>query len=248
MGKGGSDVAKESAEMLLSDDNFASIVAAVEEGRIVFSNLRKVTVFLIPTGVAAIMSIMASMIMGIPAPFLAAQVLWINLVSNGLQDVALAFEPGEKDMLERKPIRRDEGIISGVMLKRIVMVSLLITAGVMLTYNVSLARGVSLEHARTVAVTTIVIFQFFNVWNSRSENLSLTKVPFFGNVLLFYSLAASMCAQLAMIYVPALQWVFNTVPISAMDWMMITLVASSVILLVETDKFIRRKRRTGEGH
>jgi P-type Ca2+ transporter type 2C len=103
MGKTGTDVAKEASDMVIADDNFASIYRAVELGRVVFDNIRKVVFFLIPTGIAAIISILATVMLGLPLPYLPAQLLWINIVTNGLQDVALAFEPGEKDVLNRPP-------------------------------------------------------------------------------------------------------------------------------------------------
>lgn len=115
--------------MVIIDDNFASIYHAVEEGRIVFDNIRKVTMFLIPTGFASIISIFVSMLLEIPIPFVAAQLLWINLVTNGLQDVALAFEPGEKDIIKRKPRNPKEGIMSRLMIERSIVVGIVIAAG-----------------------------------------------------------------------------------------------------------------------
>ncbi len=161
MGKTGTDVAREAADMVITDDNFASIFHAVEEGRVVFDNIRKVTLFLIPTGFAAIVSILMAMIMDIPIPYVSAQLLWINLVTNGLQDVALAFEPGEKDVLKRKPRSLKEGIMSRLMYERSVLVGLIISAGVIFNFVSALEEGVSLERARTIAVTTMVLFQFF---------------------------------------------------------------------------------------
>ena len=113
--------------MVVADDNFASIFQAVEEGRIVFDNIRKVVFFLIPTGFAAILSILISMLLDMPLPYVAAQLLWINLVTNGLQDVALAFEPGEKDIIRRKPRTPKEGIMSRLMFQRTVIVGVLIS-------------------------------------------------------------------------------------------------------------------------
>lgn len=240
MGKSGSDVAKESADMILSDDNFASIFAAVEEGRYVYSNIKKVTFFLIPTGIAAILSIIGSMLLGVKIPYLAAQLLWINLVTNGLQDVALAFEPGEKHLITRRPRSAREGIMSRVMVERTVIVAFLITLGVLSTYMFSLSRGDSLEKARTIAVTTMVFFQFFHVLNSRSEIRSIFHIPPFSNPFLFYSMSAAFLAMLAFIYAPPLQWIFKTVPLTPSEWGVCMAVASSVILVVEAEKKIRQ--------
>ncbi len=239
MGKSGTDVAKEASDMVIVDDNFASIVNAVEEGRVVFDNIRKVTFFLIPTGFAAVLSILMTMLLGIPIPYVPAQLLWINLVTNGLQDVALAFEPGEKGIINRPPRNPKEGIMSKLMLQRSIIVGILISAGVVYNFIIAIDNGASLEKARTIAVTTMVFFQFFHAWNSRSENISIFKISPISNPFLFYSMIAAFFAQLAFIYVPALQWVFRTEPITTQEWINIMIMSLSVILVVEIDKLIR---------
>lgn len=243
MGKTGTDVAREAADMIITDDNFASIFHAVEEGRVVFDNIRKVTLFLIPTGFAAIVSILIAMALDIPIPYVAAQLLWINLVTNGLQDVALAFEPGEKDVLKRKPRSLKEGIMSRLMYERSILVGLIISAGVVFNFVSALEDGVSLERARTIAVTTMVLFQFFQAWNSRSELRSVFRINPLSNPFLFYSMIAAFLAQIAVVYVPSLQWIFRTESLSLEEWGRILLVALSVVIAVEIDKAIRRKRR-----
>ncbi len=243
MGKTGTDVAKEASDMILTDDNFASIFNAVKEGRIVFDNIRKATFFLIPTGVAAILSILGTILLGLPLPYVPAQLLWINLVTNGLQDVALAFEPGEKDILNRPPRDPKEGIMSKTLIQRTVIVGLLISAGVIFNFIASLKEGDPLPKARTVAVTTMVFFQFFQTWNSRSEYESVFRINPLSNPFLFFSMIAAFFAQLSLIYVPALQWVFRTEPISTQEWIQILLVSLSVVLVVEVDKWIRRRKK-----
>lgn len=242
MGKSGTDVAKEASDMVLTDDNFASIFNAVKEGRIVFDNIRKVIFFLIPTGVAAILSILGTIILGVPIPYVPTQLLWINLVTNGLQDLALAFEPGEKGIINRKPRDPKEGIMSKLLIERTIVVGLLISIGVIFNFITALREGVSLEKARTVAVTTMVFFQFFQAWNSRSELQSIFKINPLSNPFLFYSMIASFLAQLSVIYVPTLQWIFRTEPITAGEWGQILLASFSVILVVEVDKWLRRKK------
>ena len=241
MGKTGTDVAKEASDMVVADDNFASIFAAVKEGRIVFDNIRKVTFFLIPTGVAAILSIMGTVVMGLPIPYVPAQLLWINLVTNALQDVALAFEPGEKNVVDRPPRDPKEGIMSSTLIQRTVIVGIVIAAGVIYNFSNALNQGESLEKARTVAVTTMVFFQFFQAWNSRSEFQSIFSLGFTGNPFLLFALVAATLAQLALIYVPALQWFFRTEPFFLEDWIPIIAVSVTVILVVEIDKWIRSK-------
>lgn len=243
MGKTGTDVAREAADMVITDDNFASIFHAVEEGRVVFDNIRKVTLFLIPTGFAAIVSILIAMVLDIPIPYVAAQLLWINLVTNGLQDVAMAFEPGEKDVIKRKPRSLKEGIMSRLMYERSILVGLIISAGVIFNFIQALEDGVSLERARTIAVTTMVLFQFFQAWNSRSELQSIFRINPLSNPFLFYSMVAAFLAQIAVVYVPALQWVFRTEALNGMEWVKIMLVAITVVVAVEMDKAIRRRRK-----
>jgi Ca2+-transporting ATPase len=242
MGKSGTDVAREASDMIITDDNFASIFHAVEEGRVVFDNIRKVTLFLIPTGLAAIVSILVAMAIGVPIPYVAAQLLWINLVTNGLQDVALAFEPGEKDVIKRKPRSLKEGIMSRLMYERSVLVGLIISTGVIFNFVSALEDGASVERARTIAVTTMVLFQFFQAWNSRSELRSVFTINPLSNPFLFYSMVAAFLAQIAVVYAPAFQWVFRTEPLAWAEWIQIGLVALTVVLAAEVDKFIRRKR------
>jgi potassium/sodium efflux P-type ATPase len=242
MGKSGTDVAREASDMVITDDNFASIFHAVEEGRVVFDNIRKVTLFLIPTGLAAIVSILVAMALGLPIPYVAAQLLWINLVTNGLQDVALAFEPGEKDVIKRKPRSLKEGIMSRLMYERSLLVGLIISAGVIFNFISALEDGASVERARTIAVTTMVLFQFFQAWNSRSELRSVFTISPLSNPFLFYSMVAAFLAQIALVYVPAFQWVFRTEPLAGAEWIQIGWVALTVVLAVEVDKLIRRKR------
>jgi Ca2+-transporting ATPase len=247
MGITGTDVAKEASDMVLANDNFASIFGAVREGRIVFDNLRKVTFFLIPTGVAAIISIMITLILAIPIPYLPAQLLWINLITNGLQDVSLAFEPGEKGIVNRAPRHPQELIFSYLLMQRTILVGLVISAGIIWNYTKALNEGNSLENARTVAVTTMVFFQFFQAWNSRSEHESIFRINVFGNIFLFYSMIAAFLAQLAFVHAPPLQWVFRTVPLTAGEWLRILAVSATVLVVVELDKWLRRRRTVAVG-
>jgi Ca2+-transporting ATPase len=182
------------------------------------------------------------MVFDIPIPYVAAQLLWINLVTNGLQDVALAFEPAEKDVIKKPPRNPKEGIMSRLMVERSVLVGLIISAGVIFNFVSALDDGGSLERARTIAVTTMVLFQFFQAWNSRSEYQSVFTISPLSNPFLFYSMVAAMLAQIAVVYVPALQWVFRTEPLSGSEWLQIVLVALTVVVGVEIDKAIRRHR------
>lgn len=242
MGRTGTDVAKEASDMVLADDNFASIFAAVEEGRVVYENIRKVTLFLVSCGLGELIAIMATIVMGLPLPYIPAQILWLNLVTNGLQDVALAFEPAEKGILARPPRPPREGVLSALMLQRTFLTGIILALGTVLMFVIELNAGAPVERARTVALTTMVFFQFYQALNCRSERQSIFRVPVLGNPFLFFSMVAAFFAQLAVLYAPPLQWVFRTVPLTAMEWVEIGLVTSTIVLAVEIDKLIRGHR------
>lgn len=244
MGKGGTDVAREASDMVLVDDNFSSIFHAVREGRIVFDNLRKAVFFLLPTGLAAIWSILLTMLMGIPIPYVPAQLLWVNIVTNGLQDVAFAFEPGENDVEERPPRPTKEGIVSSLLIQRTVIVSVCIALGVFFIFTHSLTVGDELEKARTMAMTTMVLFQFFQAFNSRSEYTSVFQMNPFSNKFLFLSMTFALLAQVWVVTSPTMEWIFRTRPLSLAEWGLCTLIAFSVIIVIEGDKYLRRRLRS----
>ncbi len=243
MGKSGTDVAKEASDMVLADDNFASIFAAVEEGRVVYDNIKKVTLFLISCGFGELIAIIGTIVMGYPIPYIPAQILWLNLVTNGLQDVALAFEPAEKGVLNRPPRNPKEGILSSLMVQRTVLMGITLAAGTLFLFISNLNAGVPLERARTIALTTMVFFQFYQAFNCRSETQSVFRMSPISNPLLFISMIAAFLAQLSVIYVPAFQWVFRTVPITMNEWVQIFLVSTTIILVVEMDKWIRGRKQ-----
>jgi len=243
MGITGTDVAKETADMVVVDDNFASIFSAVEEGRVVFDNIRKVTLFLLPVGFASMLTILASKLLGVPLPYVPVQILWLNVVSNGLQDTALAFEPGEKGILQRPPRRPQEGVLSRVMLERAILVGALLSLSVLLNFTLALRDGLGLQNARTVAMTTIVLFQFFQAWNCRSESESVFRMGWARNPYLIYAVAAVFFAHLVALYVPVMQRVFQTEPLTSAEWLRILLAAASVLVVVELHKWFHRRRR-----
>lgn len=241
MGRTGTDVAKEASDMVIADDNFASIFAAVEEGRVVYDNIKKVTLFLISCGLGELLAIIGTILLGLPIPYLPAQILWLNLVTNGLQDVALAFEPAEKNVVDRPPRKPGERILSRMMLQKTLLMGTVMAAGTLSLFITALQSGVSLEKARTVALTTMVFFQFYQAVNCRSETRSIFRMNPLSNGLLFFSMIAAFFAQLAVIYVPALQWVFRTEPLTGGEWVQIGLVSFSIIIVVEMDKWLRSR-------
>jgi magnesium-transporting ATPase (P-type) len=239
MGRSGTDVAREASDMVLTDDYFASIYAAVEQGRITFDNVRKVSFFLISTGAAAILTILVSVAMGWPIPFVAAQLLWLNLVTSGLQDVALAFEPGEPSVTKRKPRPLTEGVISGLLWERTAIVGIVIAAGTLVMFHSALDRSGSIVQAQNVALTTMVVFQMLHVGNARSNHRSVFRVSPFSNPFLFIATGAALVTHIAALHWSAVQFILRVEPIDLDSWMRIAAVAVSIILVVELHKLVR---------
>jgi magnesium-transporting ATPase (P-type) len=247
MGKAGTDVAREASDMVLADDNFASITNAVREGRVVFANIRKVTYFLLSTGIGLVITILSALFGPWQLPYVAAQVLWINLVTKGLQDVSLAFEPGEQGLLQEPPRDPKEGVINQPLLFRMMGLGAFMAAGTLAMFWWILQQDVSLELARSAAMTTMVMFQFFHVFNCRSFHQSLFRLRFLGNPYLLGSVALALLAHLAVLHLPWMQKVFRTEPLSLELWGIITAVSVTILFVSELDKgFIRwgRKRNS----
>ncbi|MGM0545431.1 MAG: cation-translocating P-type ATPase [Bacteroidota bacterium] len=243
MGKSGTDVAREASDMVLSDDNFATITSAIEEGRIVFSNIRKVTFFLLSTAVGELIVIFAAVLMNWPLPFIAVQILWINLVTNGLQDIALAFEPGEPGIIRRKPRPPDEGILTTRLIERLGGVGMVLAAGTLATFWWTYNQYDNLEIAQTAAMTQMVVFQFFHVFNCRSLDRSIFRINFFSNKFLFISVIAALVAHLGVLHIGFMQTIFRTVPLSIEQWLGIVLVGVLVVIGGEIDKIVNIRRK-----
>lgn len=249
MGKAGTDVAREASDMVLTDDNFASIASAVSEGRLVFANIRKVVYFLLSTGLGEVLAIITALLLGWPLPFIAVQVLWINLVTNGLQDVALAFEKGEPGLLDEPPRDPDEGVINREVLWRLGTVSALTAAGTLAVFWWMLRQGAGIELARSVTMTQMVMFQFYHVFNSRSFRRSIFRIPLSANPFLMVSITAALLAHIGALHLPFMQSLFRLTPLSLEHWALVALVGLSIVVLVETEKWWlrRRDRDSGEG-
>jgi cation-transporting P-type ATPase F len=248
MGRAGTDIAREASDMVLTDDNFVSISAAVEEGRVAFENLRKVTFFLISTGAAVILTILTTLVLGWPLPYVAAQILWLNLVTNGLQDVALAFEPGEKGLMRRKPRPVEEGILSRLLWERVVVAGLVMGAGTLYLFDWALGEYGTLGLAQTIALTTMVLFQAFQVGNARSSTRSVFRISPFSNPFLFVATTAALSIHFAALYFPPAQFVLRVEPIPLEAWLRIVLVASTIIAAMEIHKLLRRRDQSGYVH
>ncbi|BDZ70729.1 calcium-transporting P-type ATPase, PMR1-type [Methanobacterium petrolearium] len=215
----GTDVAKESADMLLQDDNFATIVKAVREGRTIFDNIRRFVRFQLSTNIGAIVTITSASIMGLPVPFNPIQILWINIIMDGPPAQSLGVEPPEKGVMERPPIKED--IIPRRNILKIVIAGVVMSLGTLALYYYMLSAGADLTKAMTMAFTVFVMYQIFNVFNCRSDGG-------FSNKFFFIAVGASFLLQLGVIYLPFLQGIFRTTSLGGMEWVLILLVASTI--------------------
>ncbi|MDO8574838.1 MAG: HAD-IC family P-type ATPase [bacterium] len=239
MGVIGTDVAREASEMVLADDNFASIVNAIEEGRIVFNNVRQTSFYLVTTNMAEDVTIISSLLFGLPLPLLPVHVLWLNLITDGVSSVPLAAEPGHNDVIGEKPRKAREMILSKSIIPFwIVMVGIMATITIFLFYRY-LPFGI--EKARTVAFTFIALSQLFNVFNLRSLKKSIFSIGIFSNRYLIFGFLASLILQVAVIYIPFLQQVFRFKPLTILEWLMIFSLSSLVLWAGELYKFIKSR-------
>ncbi|HWV85806.1 MAG TPA: HAD-IC family P-type ATPase [Capillimicrobium sp.] len=240
MGRTGTDAAKEAADMVITDDNFATVFAAVEEGRVAFDNVRKTAFFLISGNAAAVLAVLFSLGADLALPFLAVQLLWLNIATNGVQDIALAFEPGEKHLVDRPPRPPTEGIISPVLWERTVIAALVMAAGTLVMFHLAADR-VGVDEARSVALTTMVVFQALHVGNARSETLSAFAKSPFSNRFLFVGTLGAVALHAAALYLPVTQYLLDLEPIALRSWLEIVAMSLTVIVVVELHKAVRRR-------
>jgi Ca2+-transporting ATPase len=260
MGITGTDVSKEAADIVLADDNFASIVAAVEEGRAIFANIRKFLRYLLSSNIGEVMTMFFGVLLaevigltaaasgGVVLPLLATQILWINLVTDGAPALALGVDPPDPGVMNQPPRPRGEGVITRRMWAGIFFVGAVMAAGTLLVLDASLPGGLiegsgTIGYAQTMAFTTLMMFQLFNVFNARSEERS-AFVGLFKNHWLWAAIGLSLLIHAAVIYLPFLQQAFSTTALSLGDWLYCTAVASSVLWLRELSKGVTRARDT----
>ncbi len=241
MGITGTDVAKEAADMVLTDDNFASIEAAVEEGRGVYDNLTKFIVWTLPTNLGEGLVILAAIFIGAVLPILPVQILWINMTTAVLLGLMLAFEPKEPDIMTRPPRDPKTPILTGVLVWRLFIVGFLLLAGSFGLFNLELARGASNEEARTVAVNVFVMVELFYLFNCRSLSKSFWSIGVFSNPLLFVGVGLMIILQLMFTYLPAMNTMFHSAPIGHDSWVRIIGVAFLSSSLVGFEKWLRNR-------
>jgi Ca2+-transporting ATPase len=255
MGITGTDVSKEAADMVLADDNFASIVAAVEEGRAIFDNIRKFLRYLLSSNIGEVMTMFFGVLFArrigldvgggaVVLPLVATQILWINLVTDGPPALALGIDPPDEQLMRQPPRPAGERVITARMWRGIMFVGIIMAAGTLFVLDASMPGGFvaghgELRYGQTMAFTTLMLFQIFNVVNGRSDERS-AFVHLFTNHWLWSAIAGSIALQVLVVYVPFLQRAFGTVGLAARDWILCVAVASTVLWLREGSKLIAR--------
>ncbi len=241
MGITGTDVAKEASAMILTDDNFTSIVNAVEEGRGIYDNIKKFVEYLLSSNLGEVLTLFTAIMLGFPLPLIAIMLLWINLVTDGLPALALSVEPSDPNVMERKPRNPKEKIISNPVLARMLLVGITMMIGTLSLFKFYNPEQ-NLAYAQTIAFSVLMCFQMFNVLNCRSEFKSLFKVGFFTNMKLWGAIVISILMQALVIHTPLSKF-FKTVPLTPIDWLYIALVSSTVLIIVEIYKIAVSKVR-----
>ncbi|MFO0700761.1 MAG: cation-transporting P-type ATPase [Nitrospira sp.] len=240
MGRGGTEVAKEAADMVLTDDNFASIEAAVEEGRCVFDNLTKFIVWTLPTNGGEGLVLLTAIALGTALPVLPVQILWINMTTSVALGLMLAFEPKEPDIMRRPPREPSQPILTKVLIGRILLVSLLMLAGAYGVFLWEEARTESVAAARTAAVNVFVMVELFYLFNCRSLEHTMFHVGFFSNPWIWRGISAMLALQLLLTYAPIMNQLFHTVPIDGTAWLPIFGTACIVYVTIGVEKWLRR--------
>lgn len=236
MGKIGTEVAKEASDIVLLDDNFGSIVSAVEEGRSIYKTIKKVMLYLFSTSTGEVLIITGAIMLGYPLPLLAVQIIWLNLVTDGFLDVALAMDPKEKNLLSDKFNRPGRFLVDSLMLVRMLVMALPMMVGTLWVFSQYVY--IDLPTGMTMALTTMAAFQWFNVWSCRSETKSIFALNPFSNLYLVGATGIVIGLQLLAVYHPWFQLVLKTVPLSLSEWGIAITVAVSIVIVEEIRKFM----------
>ena len=241
MGITGTEVAKGAAKIVISDDNFATIVRAVDEGRLVYRNLKKVILYLFATSMAEVVVLLSALFLGYPLPLVAVQILWINIVTEGTVTVNLIMEPAEGDEMKRPPIKPNEPLLDRNMLMRVLLMTPTMAVSTLGYFIWRLSTDVPIELARSETFTVLAVCQWFNVLNCRSELKSALNFGIFKNYWLIGGLALGNLLHFLVIYTEPMNRIFHTMPIPMTHFFLIGLVASPVLWLEEIRKFFVRR-------
>jgi len=238
MGKIGTEVAKEASDIVLLDDNFASIIAAIEEGRSIYKTIKKVILYLFSTSLGEVFTITGALLLGLPLPILAAQIIWLNLVTDGFLTVSLAMEPKEEGLLKGTFEHPKKYLIDGLTIQRMFLMAVPMAIGTLFLF--SRYYQIDMVKAWTVSLTVLAVFQWFNAWNCRHENKSIFQLNPFSNKFLVGATLTVIALQLVAIYVPFMQKILRTTTLDLSDWLIIIPIASSIVVVEEIRKFIYR--------
>jgi potassium/sodium efflux P-type ATPase len=238
----GSDVAKDTAAIIITDDNFASIEAGVEEGRFAYANVRKVIFLVLSTGIAEVLLMTLSLILALPMPLFAVQLLWLNIVTNGIQDVALAFESGEKGVLKQPPKNPEQGIFDAMMVQQNIVSGLTMALVTLAAWWWFLDIGYEEARARNLIFLLLVLMENIHAFNARSELQSVFKVPLQNNWILVFGVLAAQGLHILALYVPFLRNVLGTQPVTPLEWLELLAMASSLLITMEVFKAIKRRQ------
>ena len=238
MGQMGTDVARDAAELVISDDNFATIVAGIEQGRIAYDNIRKIVFLLVSTGAAEVVLVLLALTAGLPLPLTPVQILWLNLVTNGIQDVALAFEPGEGNVLRRPPRSPTEHIFNRLMTERTLIAALVMGPLAFGVFVWLLESGLSETAARNQILLLMVLFEIVNIGNARSETVSLFRLSPLRSPILLLGTVSAFLLHVGAMYLPQIQLVLETEPVSVTRWLGLLAVAITVAVAIEVHKLL----------
>jgi Ca2+-transporting ATPase len=243
MGITGTDVAKETADMVLTDDNYVSIVSAVEQGRVIYSNIRKFVFYLLSCNLAEIAVIFIAILLGLPSPLTAIQLLWLNLITDGAPALALGLEKGDPDTMDQPPRPPQEPIINRPMRLGIGIQTVAITTVTLTAYFVGLrAHPDAPQYAETMAFVTLSFSELLRAFTARSERYPLLKIGLFSNRTMFYAVTASFFLLLAVVYIPFLQPAFNTVPLGIAQWELVLPLLFIPAVVAEITKWATNRR------
>ncbi|MEX0375524.1 cation-translocating P-type ATPase [Spiribacter pallidus] len=243
MGHGGTDAAREAAEIVLADDNFATIEAAVHEGRVIYDNIVKSIAFLLPTNAAQALLLVVAVLAGWMLPITPAQILWVNMITAVTLALSLAFEPPEDDVMARAPRSPSAPLIPRVILVRILIVAVCMVAGTLALFARELADGRPLAEARTLAVNTLVLFEIWFLFSSRRLHTGILNTSgLTGNARVWLAIAIIVAAQLVFTYLPPMQVIFETQPLGPGAWLLAIVVSLPIILVAEGHKWLMRRR------
>jgi Ca2+-transporting ATPase len=247
MGITGTDVAKEAADMVLTDDNFATIRAAVEEGRGVFDNLTKIIAWTLPTNIGEGLVILLALVLGVVLPILPIQILWINMTTVGVLGIVLALELREPGIMNRSPRDTQAPILTRELLWRIALVGMITLIGAFGLFELELAWGGNLAQARTVAVNVVIVVAVFYLFNCRSLNQSIFQIGWFSNPWLWAGVGGMALLQALFTYLPFLNRLLSSAPIEMDSWLRILAVGLISFLVIEFEKWLRRRAKNVSG-